>query len=149
MEKQDYTYEFTTSMTPDKALDAISRVSEWWASDFEGCSQKLDDVFTVRFGEVSVTFKVVEAVPGKRVSWLVTDCNLTWLKDRKEWNGTHIRWKVSPVNDTTRISMTHVGLVPELECFEDCKHGWNFHVGTSLFKLITEGVGVPDVRTRK
>ena len=88
-------------------------------------------------------------VPGKKIVWLVTDCNLTWLKDIKEWNGTRIEWKVSTVNNLTQISMTHVGLVPGIECYNDCEKGWNFHIGTSLFKLITEGVGMPDVSTRK
>ena len=149
MEKQDYKYVFTTDIPPVEALDAISRVTEWWASDFEGSSLKLDDVFTVHFGEVSVTFRIVEVVPGKKIVWLVTDCNLTWLQDIKEWNGTRIEWEVSTVNNATQISMTHVGLVPGIECYNDCENGWNFHIGTSLFKLITEGVGMPDVSTRK
>ena len=149
MEKQDYNYVFSTDITLVEALDAISRVTEWWASDFEGSSQKLDDVFTVHFGEVSVTFRIVEVVPGKKIVWLVTDCNLTWLKDIKEWNGTRLEWEVSTVKNKTQISMTHVGLVPGIECYNDCETGWNFHIGTSLFKLITEGVGMQDVSTRK
>ena len=149
MKKQDYTYVFTTDITPVEALDAISRATEWRAQDFEGSSQKLNDVFTVHFGEVSVTFRIVEVVPGKKIVWLVTDCNLTWLKDIKEWNGTRIEWEVSTVKNKTQISMTHVGLVPGIECYNDCENGWNFHIGTSLFKLITEGVGMPDVSTRK
>ena len=149
MEKQDYKYVFTTDIPPVEALDAISRVTEWWASDFEGSSQMLDDVFSVHFGEVSVTFRIVEVVPDKKIVWLVTDCNLTWLQDIKEWDGTRIEWEVSTVNNATQISMTHVGLVPGIECYNDCENGWNFHIGTSLFKLITEGVGMPDVSTRK
>ena len=149
MEKPDYKYVFSTDITPVEALDTISRVTEWWASDFEGSSQKLHDVFTVHFGEVLVTFRIVEVGTGKKISWLVTDCNLTWLKDIKEWKGTRIEWEVSSVNNSTQISMTHIGLVPGIECYNDCEKGWNFHIGTSLFKLITEGVGMPDISTRK
>jgi len=36
-----------------------------------------------------------------------------------------------------------------MECYDDCSNGWNFHVGESLFKLITEGVGEPGVNTRE
>ncbi len=38
--------------------------------------------------------------------------------------------------------MTHVGLVPEAECYNDCKAGWDKHVGESLLKLLTEGKGI-------
>jgi len=31
MEKQDYNYVFSTDITLVEALDAISRVTEWWA----------------------------------------------------------------------------------------------------------------------
>lgn len=148
MENQDYNYVITTSIPAMEALDAISRVPEWWASDFEGNSQKLGDEFTVRFGEVSVNFRIVEFVPGKKAVWLVTDCNLGWLKDTREWKGTKIDWEVSRNNHSTQIRMTHVGLIPGLECYNDCKEGWNFHLGESLVRLITEGIGIPDVITR-
>ena len=39
--------------------------------------------------------------------------------------------------------MTHVGLTPDKECYEDCNKGWSFYVGESLRKLITEGKGLP------
>jgi hypothetical protein len=39
--------------------------------------------------------------------------------------------------------MTHIGLVPGVECYEDCKKGWNFYVGESLFRWMTEGKGLP------
>jgi len=149
MEKQDYNYVMTVNVSVDKAIDAISRVPEWWAPDFEGSSQKPGDTFTVHFGDVSVDFKIVEFVPGNKVVWLVTDCNLSWLKDKKEWKDTQLVWEVSSLPDGTQIRMTHVGLVPGIECYDDCSNGWNFHVGESLFKLITEGIGIPGVNTRE
>lgn len=147
MGKQDYNYIFTTHKTMNEAFDAINSVQEWWASDFEGSMQKLDDVFTVHFGEVSVTFKVVELVPYKKIVWLVTDCYLAWIKDIKEWKDTRISWEISTVKNVTQISMTHIGLIPGMECYPDCNSGWDFHIGKSLVKLINEGVGIPDVNT--
>ena len=46
--------------------------------------------------------------------------------------------------NATQINFTHVGLIPEVECYENCKKGWNFFIGESLRKLITEGQGQPD-----
>ena len=40
--------------------------------------------------------------------------------------------------------MKHVGLIPEIECYESCEKGWNFFTGDSLLKLINEGKGMPE-----
>jgi hypothetical protein len=40
--------------------------------------------------------------------------------------------------------MTHVGLSPALECYDNCSGGWGFYFNRSLRKLITTGVGEPD-----
>jgi len=144
MKTQDYHSSITTTIDPKKAFESISRVPEWWTSHFEGRSQNPGDVFTVRFGETFVTFKVTEVVPGQKVSWLVTDCNLHWLSDKKEWKDTRIVWEVSTRDNLTQIDFTHIGLVPAVECYENCEKGWNFFIKDSLFKLITEDKGLPD-----
>jgi hypothetical protein len=149
MDKQDYSYSFTTKVDAEVAFDAINRVQEWWTSNLEGNSHKLNDVFTVHFGDIFVTIKITDFIPGKKTGWLVTDCDLQWLKDKKEWKDTKIKFEISSEGNETQICMTHLGLVPEIECYEDCKQGWNFHIGESLFKLITQGVGIPNVSTRK
>jgi|SRR5882724_1074791 len=144
MKTQDYHSSITTSVDPEKTLQSISRVSEWWTSHFEGQSQNPGDEFTVHFGKTFVTFTVTEVVAGKKVSWLVTDCNLEWLSDKKEWNGTRVVWEVSARNGVTQVDFTHQGLVPAVECYEACEKGWNFFIKYSFFKLITEGKGLPD-----
>jgi hypothetical protein len=48
-------------------------------------------------------------------------------------------------NLETRIDFTHVGLLPGIECYNDCSKGWNFFIKESLFKFITEGKGLPEV----
>ena len=143
MEK-DYHSSITANISPAKALESISHVEAWWTNSFEGQSEKKGDLFTVRFGETFVKFKVIDVVADKRVSWEVVDCNLHWLSDKKEWKGTLINWEVSTQRDATKIDFTHQGLVPEVECYETCEKGWNFYVKESLFKFITEGKGLPD-----
>ena len=72
----------------------------------------------------------------------MTDCNLHWLKDKKEWKGTDAVWEVSRNNGTTvTAQMTHIGLVSGIECYDECKKGWNFYLGESL---LTENKGLPD-----
>lgn len=145
METKNYHSSITADTDPKKAFESISRVSEWWAKNLEGKSQNPGDVFTVHFGETFVTFKVVDVVADKTVTWQVIDCYLHWLTDKKEWSGTQIKWDISTRGPVTQIDFMHIGLVPEIECYNDCSTGWNFYVKESLFKLITEGKGLPDV----
>ena len=125
-----------------EAYDKISRVNEWWAENFEGSAKNSGDVFSVRWGDTFVTFKIAEAIPGKKVTWLVTDCYLPWQNDKTEWTDTEIIFKISEENNATRIEMTHVGLTPDVECFENCQAGWNHYIQKSLFKFMEEGQGV-------
>lgn len=125
-----------------EAYDKISRVNEWWAVNFKGSAKNLGDVFTVTFGETYVTFKITEAIPGKKVTWLVTDSYLPWQNDKTEWTDTEVVFEISEENNVTQIDMTHVGLTPEVECFENCQTGWNHYVKKSLFKFMEEGQGV-------
>src|SRR5664279_3445290 len=117
MEKHNYNATIVTKTSAKEAFEKISRVSDWWTSNIEGSSKNVNDVFTTRFGETFVTFKIVEAVPGQKALWHVTDCYLHWLKDKKEWKDTEMSFEIVPKDDATQINVTHVGLVPEIECY--------------------------------
>ena len=143
MKQQNFTCSITVNISPQKAQEHIARVSAWWAKDFEGCSQSLGDVFTVRFGETFVTFKIAEFVAGKKIVWRVTDCNLHWLAEKKEWMDTAAVWEIFRQGATTEVKFTHEGLVPGKKCYGRCKQGWTQHVTESLFKLMNEGKGTP------
>jgi hypothetical protein len=106
-------------MTPDEAYAKIANVGGWWAKRFKGKALNMNDTFTVEFGETKVAFEITEAMPGKKVVWKVTDCYLHWLNDKTEWKGTTIVWDITATNGTTKIDMTHVGLKPGIECYND------------------------------
>jgi hypothetical protein len=144
MNQQNYQCSITANITVEDAIEKINRVSAWWTKSCEGNSQKTGDTFAVHFGETFVDFKITEAIPNKRIVWDVIDCNLHWLEDKKEWKGTKMEWGISSNGNATQINFTHIGLVPEIECYGDCVKGWNFYIKESLFKLITEGKGLPE-----
>ncbi len=52
-------------------------------------------------------------------------------------------FEITTKGNSTQIDFTHIGLVPEVECYNDCVKGWNQYVKDSLLKLITEGKGQP------
>jgi hypothetical protein len=140
----DYHASIVVPGSAQQAAEAISRVASWWTENITGNSKNQGDVFEVRFSDTFSRFKIIENTPAKKIRWFVLDCNLHWLKDKKEWKDTEVVWEISSVGDSTRINMTHVGLVPGIECFEDCNKGWNHYVKESLYKLLTEGRGEPD-----
>ncbi|HEX5157403.1 MAG TPA: SRPBCC domain-containing protein [Ktedonobacterales bacterium] len=144
MTTQNYHQSITADIPPSEAFDKIGRVPEWWGTDFEGQTRQVGDVFTVRFeGGVVFTMEIVEAIPDKKVVWRAIESIQPSLKDVNEWTGTQIVWEISSQGKATQIDMTHVGLVPDMECYDMCKEGWDFLMLTSLLNLITENKGNP------
>ena len=147
MEKKNYTATIKVDASAEKAFNCINKVSEWWSENLVGDSENLNGIFTINFGgDLFVTHQLVEVVPNKKVVWLVTDCYLSWLKDKKEWQGTKMSFEIATKGNSTEINFTHIGLVPEVECFNDCVKGWDQYIKDSLLKLITEGKGAPQIK---
>jgi len=144
MTPRDYQSTISANVSPKDAYDKIARVSEWWNKATTGATRKVGDTFKVDFGQTWVEFKIVEAIPDKKIVWRVTDCHLHWLKDKTEWTDTKVVWDIEAASDTTTVTMTHVGLTPAVECYEGCEKGWDFYVGKSLLQLFTEDRGLAD-----
>ena len=143
MKKQDYTATILVKAAANEAFKSINHVAAWWTENVEGSSEKLNDVLTIHFGETFVTIKIVESVPDKKVVWNVTDCYLPWLADKQEWTNTRIVFELSAEGDSTSIRFTHIGLEPQVECYDGCVKGWDQYFKGSLAKLINEGKGLP------
>jgi hypothetical protein len=145
MSDQNFTATFTVDQTPEEAFAAINNVRGWWSEEIEGSTDKLGDEFTYRYKDVHVCkMKLTEVVPGKKVVWLVLDNYFNFTEDKTEWKGTTITLEISKKDDKTEIHFTHLGLVPEYECFEICSNAWGSYVNGSLRSLIATGKGKPN-----
>ncbi len=145
----DYATSFTVQRTPQEVFNAINAVTAWWTVNTDGSTRSVGDEFTVQFGDVHFTKQHITAMePGRHVAWLVTESHLPWLKDAEEWKGTLIMFDIATEASGTRLSFVHKGLTPQVECYAQCEKGWDYFIGTSLLKLITEGTGLPDTTLR-
>ena len=142
---KNYNCTFQVDQPAAHVYESICDVADWWTTHITGQSHKINDTFTITFGETVLHFKIVEGVPYQKITWLVTDSYIHWLNDKSEWTNTKLIFEIQEMKEgTCKVSITHSGLVPEVECFENCKKGWDFYAGVSLRKLITEGKGLPD-----
>lgn len=142
--KKDFHQTITVNASAEEAMKKISQINNWWKKDFTGSAKNLKDTFTIPFGNPSfVDFVVSEFVPNKKLVWKVTDCYLPWFQDKKEWNNTEVVFDITEEGDKTKIDFTHIGLIPEIECYDVCEKGWNGHINT-LLKFINEGEGLTD-----
>ena len=145
MKNPDFTTTISVDQTPEQAFAAINNVRGWWSGKIEGDTDKLGAEFTYRYKDVHrSTQKIAELIPGKRVVWRVLESQLNPFKDKSEWNGTDIIFDISQKDGKTEVRFTHVGLVPQYECFGSCLNAWGMLVNTNLRKLITTGQGQPN-----
>jgi len=92
--------------------------------------------------------KLTEVIPGKKVVWLVLDNYFNFTEDKSEWKGTEITFEISKKGNKTEIRFTHLGLVPEYECFNICSDAWGSYINGSLRSLIITGKGEPNQKEK-
>ena len=138
MNNQDFTTTIAVEQTAEEAFNTILNVRAWWSGlfdeSFEGSSEKVGDEFSfLAGGGVHYTKqKLVELLPDKKVVWLVTDANLSFVDKTDEWKGPKISFEIFEENNKTRIVFTHIGLVPEFECYDSCAPAWTQYVQQRL-----------------
>jgi hypothetical protein len=149
LKAQNYNTSFTVDETPEKVFAAINNVRGWWSGNIEGNTAKLGDEWTYRYEDVHYSKqKITESIPGKKVVWLVLDSSLNFIEDKTEWNGTKITFDIAKKGDKTEVQFAHLGLTPEVECYDACSSAWGGYVNSSLRKLITTGKGAPNKKEK-
>jgi hypothetical protein len=144
MNTNDFTVAFTVDNTQEEAFDAITRVRDWWSAELVGETAKLGDRFTFEVpGVHKTTQTLTEVIPNEKIVWSVSDSWIGFVDDKAEWEGTQIVFDISRVGEKTQVRFTHVGLVPSIECYQDCSSAWSSYMIGSLHDLITTGTGDP------
>ncbi|MBC7850418.1 MAG: SRPBCC domain-containing protein [Chitinophagaceae bacterium] len=126
--------------TPQEVFDAINNVTGWWTQNLTGDTRQLNDEFEVRFGDVHHSKqRLIELEPNKKIVWLVTESDLSFVKQRTEWTGTMISFEIIANNKHTEVCFRHLGLTKEIECYNACSNAWVEYINGSLKTFIEEG----------
>jgi len=143
---QSYATSVLVHESPHDVFEAVTNPRAWWSQTITGDTSRQDDVFEFEVEGVHYSKQeLVEVVPDQRVVWRVTDATMTFLEDQHEWTGTRIVFSIDRDGDRTRLTFTHEGLVPDIECYKFCMPSWEQYVEGSLRKLITTGEGTPNL----
>jgi uncharacterized protein YndB with AHSA1/START domain len=145
MSNPNYNTTFTVDQTPEEAFAAINNPRGWWSEEIDGDTNRLGAEFKYHYKDVHrAAFKITEFVPNQRVVWHVTDNHFNFIKDQNEWVDTDVVFEILPKDGKTEVHFTHVGLVPDYECYDVCVNAWGTYITSSLRDLITTGKGQPN-----
>ena len=145
MTTTDFTTTLVVSQTPAEVFNAINNVRGGWSEEIEGHTDKLNEEFIYHYKDVHIVrMKIIEFIPGKKVTWLVLNNYFNFTKDKKEWIGTKIHFEIAEKDNQTEIDFTHEGLVPEYECYDICHDAWTGYIKNSLRDLVITGKGKPN-----
>jgi len=140
---EDYFASIEVSATPDASFDAVAtQMDQWWTETTEGALNKVGDTVTVifppDFGYWTFEAKVLER--GSVLEMVCIDARHHVegqpIEIDREWVGTRIEWRFVRSGDKTRVSLTHHGLSPHLNCWDICQDGWNYFFMHSLCRFL-------------
>jgi hypothetical protein len=144
-----FTTTFVVDRTPRVVFDAVRDPRRWWSAEIEGETTQVGDEFVFDVPGIHRTKQqLLEVIANRRVVWLVTEAEMTFIKQRDEWLDTRIIFDIAEEADGTRLTFTHEGLAPGIECYDACMPAWTEYVQHSLRQLITTGTGHPNLEGR-
>ncbi|BCL74825.1 activator of HSP90 ATPase [Jeongeupia sp. HS-3] len=140
-----YQQSLTLEASPATAYAALTTpagLRGWWTQDCD-VDTHIGGNLQFRFGPHYMHMRIEQLTPASEVRWLCTaaftDVDAFTRKD--EWVGTRIVFRLAPAGDgQARLDFEHIGLVPEFECYDLCRKGWQ-HFLASLQQYVATGTG--------
>src|SRR5450432_1795254 len=137
---QDYQCRLTLTASPEAVFEALTTtegLAAWWTPvTGDGLT---GGKLTFSFGPgLQAVMRVDAAERGVGVRWTNLACMV------EDWVGTTVHFDIgaTPAGGT-ELRFRHAGLTPLLECYSDCKSGWD-HFIPSLRAYVETGVGNPN-----
>jgi uncharacterized protein YndB with AHSA1/START domain len=125
------------------ALATESGLRSWWTQTCDVAEQE-GGRSTFRFGPHHKTMRIDRLDPGREVRWHCVDAHIEAPGLRPDsWVGTTIAFQLNPAGTGgTRLAFEHLGLTPEIDCWDLCRAGWDQFLA-SLQAQVERGQGSP------
>lgn len=139
----DYTATIRTPASVEAAQKAIfDEMHIWWSTRVEKTASRA----TIHFGNSHVSFDFAMR-DGTHV-WTCREANMIIedVDDATEWQGTSLIWQILPDDDGSRITLSHLGLTPSLDCHDVCTRGWQHFFENSLLAHLSGETATPETR---
>lgn len=140
----DYSATIETTASAAKAAQAVVyEMDKWWSLRVE----QTDAQATIRFHNSHVTFAFDPDGTDNQFAWTCTDAHMIIedVGDAGEWKGTKLLWKIEPTATGSRVTLTHQGLNPDLECHRVCVGGWGRFFESSLKNHLNGDIATPEI----
>lgn len=127
------------------ALTTQEGIEGWWTTNCT-VSGGVGGAVMVRFDESFKVFRIEKLTPSAEVRWRCIDARLQvpgHPMRPDEWVETTINYSLKEEGPgTTLLTVEHIGLGPQLDCYELCCAGWRDFL-LSLKQLCETGTGSP------
>jgi uncharacterized protein YndB with AHSA1/START domain len=137
----DYRKELRIGASPQTVFDALTTLdgcASWWAPASGSPAPGGELRFTFDDPADPLVLHVAEAGRPAEVAWQVMACD--FLPD---WVGTTITFTLVPdANGGCDLRFRHTGLGPQLDCYDQCRAGWDYFL-PSLRDYAQTGAGRP------
>ena len=122
-----------------RALSTRKGLQGWWTTLVKGEFVKGGKIrFEFEGLDEHIVMQVDETKKSSEVVW--TCLEHTSLP---EWDGTKIHFDLKETaKNSCELDFAHIGLVPKLTCYQDCKSGWDYFL-SSLVDYVESGKGQP------
>ena len=135
----DYTNQARLSGSAEIAFAALTTtdgLAAWW-TEVSGVGTAGGELRFTFGDDASTAVMRVDTAEPERVVWTCLDCHVA------DWAGTTVSFDLTPRSDGgCDLFFRHHGLTPKLECYLDCRSGWD-HFIPSLQAFVDTGVGNP------
>ncbi|WP_444903585.1 SRPBCC family protein [Microbulbifer sp. CnH-101-E] len=143
----NYTTSFFSPSSREDAYKAVTeKMSQWW-TPVSAPFLKVGDIAKTGFkGQSYWVFRAKILKPEKLIELECTESNMVSdnVDDPEEWKGSTLRFEFSEENTGTLIKFTHIGLSPEMKCWDMCKSGWDYYLFGSLKDFLSGNGGRPN-----
>src|SRR4029450_9773126 len=113
--------------------------------EVEGVTDQVGGEFDYHYKDVHrCTIRVTELARGPKAPRPRLDNYFNFIDDQAEWKDTEVVFEISEKDGGLEVHFTHVGLVPQYECYDVCSNAWSGYLAGSLRNLINTGEGQPN-----